>query len=169
MASMTEPRELFLHELRDILFAENLLVKTLPKLAGEVHDEDLRSGLEHHLEETRGHVKNLEKVFAELGEPAKGEECPAMEGLVREHDKFVEEEQPAGMICDMFVTGAGAKTEHYEIAAYSGLVESAMLMGQDKVAGLLQENLDQEKAALKTLESAKKRLSKEAIKNLAQA
>jgi ferritin-like metal-binding protein YciE len=92
-----------------------------------------------------------------------------MEGLVREHDKFVEEEQPAGMICDMFVTGAGAKTEHYEIAAYSGLVESAKLMGQDKVAGLLQENLDQEKAALKTLESAKKRLSKEAIKNLAQA
>ncbi len=164
MASMTEPRELFLHELRDILFAENLLIKTLPKLAGEVHDDDLRMGLEHHLEETRGHVSNLEKVFQALGEPAKGEECPAMEGLVREHDKFVQEEQPVGLICDMFVTGAGAKTEHYEIAAYTGLVESAKSMGEDKVVQLLQENLDQEKAALKTLETVKKRLNKEALK-----
>lgn len=161
MAGMTEPRELFLHELRDLLFAENLLVKTLPKLAEEVQDQDLRNGLQRHLDETKGQVENLQRAFEMLGEEAKGEQCPGMEGLIAEHDKFVQEEQPAGLICDMFVTGAGAKAEHYEIAAYTGLIESAKTMGEKDVAKLLEENLSQEKNALKELEAVNKRLAKE--------
>lgn len=158
MAGMTEPRELFLHELRDLLYAENLLVKTLPKLAEEVQDPNLHNGLVRHLDETKGQVANLERAFAMLGEEARGEGCSGMEGLIAEHDRFVQEHRPTGMICDMFVSGAGAKAEHYEIAAYTGLIESARTMGERDVARLLEENLAQEKGALKEMEAVNRRL-----------
>ena len=80
MPKMTEPRELFLHELGDLLYAENVLVKALPKLAEEASDDELRAGFEPHLEETKQHVKNVEKAFATLGEKAKAEKCPAIDG-----------------------------------------------------------------------------------------
>ena len=76
MPKMTDPRELFLHELGDVLYAENVLVKALPKLADEASDDKLRAGFEAHLEETKQHVKNVEKAFAKLGEKALGREVP---------------------------------------------------------------------------------------------
>jgi ferritin-like metal-binding protein YciE len=156
---MTDPRELFLHELGDVLYAENALVKTLPKLAEEATDEQLRAGFETHLEETRQHVKNVEKAFEALGEKPKAEKCPGIDGIKAEHDKFMQDEEPSAQICDMFLTGAGARTEHYEIAAYSGLVTSAKALGETDVAQLLQENLRQEKAALEKLETISERLA----------
>ena len=76
MPKMTDPRELFLHELGDLLYAENVLVKALPKLADEASDDKLRAGFEAHLEETKQHVKNVEKAFAKLGEKPSAEKCP---------------------------------------------------------------------------------------------
>ena len=81
MSKMTDPRDLFLHELGDILYAEKVLVKALPKLAQEASDDELRAGFEEHLEETRMHVENVEKAFAALGEKAKAEKCPGIEGI----------------------------------------------------------------------------------------
>ena len=158
--TMTDPRELFLHELGDLLYAENTLVKTLPKLAREATDAELQKGFEAHLEETKQHVDKLKQVFELVGEKAKAEKCPAIEGITKEHDDFMSEEKPSPVITDMFLTGAGARTEHYEIAAYTGLITMAQALGEKSAVPLLQANLKQEEAALGKLEQAAKRLSR---------
>jgi len=136
-------------------------VKTLPKLQEEAADEELAQGFGEHLEETRQHVKNLERAFEALGEPAKAEKCPGIEGIKKEHDDFVSNESPSQEILDAFLTGAGARTEHYEIAAYEGLVTMAEATGEDEVARLLSENLEQEKQALRKLQTIGKRLAEQ--------
>ena len=164
---MSDPRHLFLHELGDVLYAEKTLVKALPKLQEEASDAELASGFADHLEETRQHVKNLEQAFEALGEPAKAEKCPGIEGIKKEHDDFVANESPTPEVLDAFLTGAGARTEHYEIAAYEGLVTMATAMGEDNVASLLNENLEQEKAALAKMQTIGKRLAKNRVKSAA--
>jgi ferritin-like metal-binding protein YciE len=158
---MSDPRELFLHELGDVLYAEQTLVKTLPKLQEEASDEELASGFADHLEETRQHVKNVQQAFEQLGEPAKAEKCPGIEGIKKEHDDFVSNESPSPEVLNAFLTGAAARTEHYEIAAYEGLVTMATAMGEDEVASLLSQNLEQEKAALTKVQSIGKRLAED--------
>lgn len=158
--TMTDPRELLLHELRDIYYAENLLVKELPKMAKEASDTELREGFEQHLEETRQQVRNLREAFSSLGETAEGERCPGIEGIKAEHDQFVSEHRTSPEVCDMFLTGAGGRTEHYEIAAYSGAITMARALGEREVVKLLKENLSQEKEALKVMEACGKRLAK---------
>jgi ferritin-like metal-binding protein YciE len=162
MTKMTDPRELFLHELGDILYAEKLLVKTLPKLAEESTDDALRAGFTEHLEETRQHVENVERAFEALGEKAKAQKCPGIEGIKTEHDEFLSEEQPSPAVRDAFLTGAGARTEHYEIAAYTGLVTMAKAFGEDECVRLLSRNLAQEQAALAKLEGISERLAESA-------
>ena len=159
---MKDPRELFLHELGDVLYAERTLVKTLPELQDEASDDELASGFAEHLEETRQHVKNVKQAFEALGEPVKAEKCPGIEGIKKEHDDFVANESPSPEVLNAFLTGAAARTEHYEIAAYEGLVTMAQAMGEDEVARLLNENLEQEKAALAKMQTIGKRLAKTA-------
>ena len=156
---MSDPRELFLHELGDVLYAERTLVKALPKLQEEASDKELAKGFADHLEETRQHVKNVEQAFETLGEEAKAEKCPGIEGIKKEHDEFVANESPSQDVLDAFLTGAGARTEHYEIAAYEGLLTMADAMGEDDVATLLRENLEQEKMALTKMQTIGKRLA----------
>ena len=158
---MSDPRELFLHELGDLLYAERVLVKTLPKLQEEASDEELALGFEEHLEQTRQHVTNLEAAFEQLGEEPKAEKCPGIDGIKQEHDDFVAKESPSQDVLDSFLTGAGARTEHYEIAAYEGLVTMAEAMGEPEIVDLLTENLEQEKTALEKLKSVGKRLAEE--------
>jgi ferritin-like metal-binding protein YciE len=158
---MNDPRELFLHELGDVLYAEQTLVKTLPKLQEEASDDELAEGFGTHLEETRQHVKNLEQAFEALGEPAKAEKCPGIEGIKKEHDEFVSNESPSPEVLNAFLTGAGARTEHYEIAAYEGLITMAEAMGEDEVARLLNENLAQEQNALRKIQTIGKRLAQQ--------
>ena len=161
---MSDPRKLFLHELGDVLYAEKTLVKALPKLQEEASDEELAKGFGDHLEETRQHVKNVEQAFEALGEPAKAEKCPGIEGITKEHDDFVANESPSPEVLNAFLTGAGARTEHYEIAAYEGLVTMAEAMGEDEVARLLSENLEQEKEALGKMQEIGKRLAQDGAK-----
>ena len=158
---MNDPRELFLHELGDVLYAERTLVKTLPKLQEEASDHELAEGFGEHLEETRQHVENLEQAFEAMGEPAKAEKCPAIEGIKKEHDEFVSNESPSPEVLNAFLTGAGARTEHYEIAAYEGLITMAEAMGEDEVARLLNENLAQEQNALRKIQTIGKRLAQQ--------
>ena len=158
---MSNSRELFLHELGDVLYAEQTLVKTLPNLAEEAADEELTLGFEEHLEETRQHVENLVQAFEALGEPAKAEKCPGIEGIKKEHDEFVSNESPSPEVLNAFLTGSGARTEHYEIAAYEGLITMAEAMGEAEVARLLNENLAQEHNALRKMQTISKRLAKQ--------
>jgi ferritin-like metal-binding protein YciE len=159
-AAMSDPRELFLHELQDIYYAEKAITKALPTMIKEAGDDELVAGFEKHLAETKEQVKVLEQVFEQIGETAKGEPCPGIEGLKTEHDEFMSKESPTPEICDLFLTGAAARVEHYEIAAYTGLITLARGLGEAECVTLLEENLGQEKEALKAVESVSKRLAK---------
>jgi ferritin-like metal-binding protein YciE len=157
MAELTTPRDLFLHELGDILYVERKLVdEVLPKLIAEVQEDKFRKGLERHLEETRGHITNVEHVFDELGEQAHEEECVGFEGLKKEQEKLISE--ASDDLVDLVNTGAAARTEHYEIAAYSGLIEMARALGEQNAVTLLDENLKEEKETLREVESVEKTL-----------
>ena len=160
MAEISNPQELFLHELGDILYVERKLAgETLPKLIEEVNDEEFTAGLESHLKETRQHVANVEKVFELLGEEPHEEECVGFQGLKKEHDQLIEETSPA--LIDLVDAGAAARTENYEIAAYEGLRRMAKGLGKDEAVELLDKNLKQEKEALREVEKIATRLSKE--------
>ncbi len=159
-SSMSDPRELLLHELQDLYYAEKAITKALPTMIREADDDELVAGFERHLEETKEQVKNLEQVFEELGEKATAEPCPGIEGLKKEHDEFMSEESPSTEITDMFLTGSAARVEHYEIAAYTGLITLARGLGETESARLLSKNLRQEKEALKAVESVSKRLAR---------
>lgn len=159
ISTMTKPRELFLSELADVYYTEKALEKELPRLAREASDKELSTGFQTHLEQTRQHASNLEQVFAALGERVKAEPCPGIEGIKEEHDKFLAEHDPSPAVRDLFLTGAAARAEHYEIAAYTGLTMMAKALGEPEAAKLLQANLRQEKETLKKVETISKRLS----------
>ena len=162
MPDITSPRELFLHELGDILYVERKLAgEALPKLIEEVKDEEFAAGLESHLKETRQHVSNVEKVFELLGEEPHEEECVGFEGLKKEHDQLVQETSPS--LIDLVDAGAAARTENYEIAAYEGLRRMAKGLGEEEAVDLLDKNLKQEKDALREVEKIATRLSKEGV------
>ena len=159
---LTEPRDLFLHELGDILYVERKLAdEVLPKLIGEVQDTDFKRGLERHLKETKQHVTNVERVFEQLGEPAEAEECIGFEGLKKEHDELLKESSPE--LVDLVDAGAAARTEHYEIAAYEGLITMATALGERDIRPLLEKNLKEEKEALREVERISRSRSKELV------
>src|SRR5579871_1851557 len=117
MAAMTKSRELFLHELGDILYAERVLTKVLPTMQKEATDTELAAGFKEHLGETRQHIKNIEQVFSIVGRKPKAARCPSIDGIKQEHDTFINGESPSPEVLDTFLTGSGARAEHYEIAA----------------------------------------------------
>jgi ferritin-like metal-binding protein YciE len=157
---MTTPKELFVHELQDVYYAEKTLTRVLPQLASEAKDRELTRAFESHLKETQKQIVNLERVFKNLKRTAQGESCPGIDGIKREHDKFRQEHQTTELVSDVFLTGAASRTEHYEIAAYTSLIEQARALGERESVKLLQENLKQEKDALKKVESIGKRILK---------
>jgi len=166
MPELVTPRDLFLHELGDILYVEKKLVdETLPKLIDEVEDEEFQRGLEKHLEETRKHVQNVEQVFEIFGEEPEEEECVGFEGLSKEHEQLVEESSDA--LIDLVDLGAAARTENYEIAAYESLRRMAKAFGEDKAVDLLDKNLKDEKETLREVEKIATRLSNERAKQAA--
>ena len=165
---MNDPRELFLHELGDILYVERSLAEeALPKLIDEVEDAEFRSGLEKHLEQTQRHVVNVETVFEILGETPHEEECIAFEGLKKEHEEMVKES--ASSLIDLVDLGAAARTENYEIAAYEGLRRMAKALGESEAVTLLDENLAQEKETLREVERIATRISNESFADVASA
>ena len=134
MPEITTPRDLFLHELGDILYVEQKLTEeVLPKLIQEVQDPDFRKGLERHLDQTRGHITNLEQIFDSMGEQSETEKCLGFEGLKAEHDEMTSEVSES--LIDLVDAGAAARTEHYEIAAYNGLIEMARALGESEAVG----------------------------------
>jgi ferritin-like metal-binding protein YciE len=162
---MRTPKELFVHELQDVYYAEKQLTRVLPQLANEASDRELTRAFESHLKDTQKQVANLEKVFRNLSRNPEGTSCPGMDGIKREHDQFMQQHQTSGQLRDMFLTGAASRTEHYEIAAYTGLIEQARALGERDSVKLLQENLKQEKDALKKVETIGKRIVKASAPN----
>jgi ferritin-like metal-binding protein YciE len=159
MPKMSDPRALLLHELGDILYVEQALVKTLPKLAKESSDKGLTQSFQEHLAETKKHVTRVQKAFKLLGADAKAEQCPGFDGIKQEHDEFVAEQSPSAAVLDAFLTGAASRTEHYEIAAYEGMITIARGLGEREVAQLLAQNLAEEKTALTKMKTIANRLA----------
>lgn len=160
MPEIATPRDLFIHELGDILYVEQALVgEALPNLISEVTDDEFREALESHLAETEGHVNRLKTVFEQLGEEPEVEPCIGFEGLKKEHAKLVE--ATSAELINMVDLGAAARTENYEIAAYEGLRRMAKAMGEEKAVDMLDANLAEEKNALRTVERIATRISNE--------
>jgi ferritin-like metal-binding protein YciE len=140
-------QELFLDGIKDIYWAENQLVKTLPKMILASTAKELSNAIENHLEQTKTHVSRLEQIFELLGENAIAKKCDAMEGLTNEGEGIIESTEEGTATRDIGIILASQKVEHYEIATYSGLTQLAKTLGHDDVADLLVETLNEEKEA----------------------
>jgi ferritin-like metal-binding protein YciE len=146
MAQTETLHDAFLDELRDAYDAEKQLIKALPKLAKAAESDELRTAFETHLEETQGHAERLEQVFASLDEKVRGKHCDGMAGIIEE-GRSVMGEDFEGTTLDACLIAAAQRAEHYEMAAYGTLVSWAKAMGHQEAAGLLEEILEEEKAA----------------------
>jgi ferritin-like metal-binding protein YciE len=140
---MESLRDLLINELKDIYSAENQILKALPKMAKAATSEELSAAFEEHLEQTRGQVERLEQVFERLEAKAKGKKCKAMEALIEEGKELINEDADPDVL-DAGLIAAAQKVEHYEMAAYGCVRTYARLLGEDEVAELLQQNLDEE-------------------------
>lgn len=137
--------DLFLETLKDIFFAERQILKGLPKLAKAAADPKLREAFMHHREETEQQVDRLRQVFEIIGKRAQGKTCEAINGLLEESDELLElSPQPSAVRDAGLIAGAQA-VEHYEMARYGALVAWAKALGNEQIAQLLQETLDEEK------------------------
>jgi ferritin-like metal-binding protein YciE len=150
MAEAGTLHDAFVDELRDSYDFEKQLTKTLPKLAKAASDPNLRQAFESHLKETQNQIKRLEQVFASLDEKVRGKHCDGIAGIIEE-GKSVMEEDFDDTTMDACLIAAGQRAEHYEMAAYGTLIAWAQAMGHSAAAKLLQQNLDEEKAADKKL------------------
>jgi ferritin-like metal-binding protein YciE len=163
MADAGTLHDAFIDELRDTYDAEKQLLKALPKMAKKATSQELREAFEAHLEETRGQVERLEQVFQSLDEKVRGKHCDGIAGIIEE-GKSVMEEDFDDATMDACLIAAGQRAEHYEMAAYGTLVAWAEGMGHTEAAKLLQENLDEEKAADEKLTTlAESGINQEAI------
>ena len=139
-------QDLLLNELRDLYDAEKQLVKALPKMAKAASSEQLRVAFQEHLEETKHQAERLEKVFEKLDTLTRGKSCEAMQGLVEEASQMMEEIKIPQILDAALIAGA-QKVEHYEIAAYGSVRALAEACGHKEVAQLLDQTLEEEKAA----------------------
>ena len=143
-------QDLLLHELKDLYSAETQIVKALPKMAKAASSDELRTAFEEHLEETKKQVERLEQIFERLGTSGRGKKCKGMEGLLEEGKEIIDEDGE-DMVKDAALISAAQHVEHYEIAGYGCARTFASLLGQEEIAELLQETLDEEAAADKKL------------------
>jgi len=142
--------DLLVHTLQDVYYAEQQIVKALPEMIQKASNSDLKEGLQSHLEETKNHVKRLEQVFQMYGAEPKGVDCPAMDGLIEEAEEVAGEAADKDVL-DAAIVGAAQTVEHYEIARYGTLIAWAKQLGRDDCAKVLEQTLEEEKAADKKL------------------
>ena len=146
MAEAGTLHDAFIDELRDAYDAERQLTKALPKMAKAATNPELRTAFETHLQETQEQIARLEQVFESLDEKTRGKHCEGVAGIIEEGKSMMEEDFDDTTM-DACLIAAGQRAEHYEMAAYGTLVAWAQAMGHTEAARLLQETLDEEKAA----------------------
>jgi ferritin-like metal-binding protein YciE len=137
--------DLFIHQLQDIYYAENQLVKSLPNMAEKATDKQLKQGFLTHLDETKTHVQRLEEVFRMHDAEAKAVDCPAIDGILEEADEVAGEVADKSVL-DAALINAAQAVEHYEITRYGSLIAWARQLGRNDCASVLQKTLDEEKA-----------------------
>lgn len=159
--NMESLRDLYVEELKDLYSAENQILKALPKMIKAATSPELKAGFEEHLQQTRGQVGRLEKIFKQLDESPKGKKCKGMEGLLEEGKELMEEDAEPEVL-DAGLIAAAQHVEHYEIAGYGCVRTYAELLGDKTAANLLQETLDEEKETDEKLTMIAKSINVEA-------
>jgi len=147
---ITTMNDLLLHGLKHIYYAENQIVKALPKMIDKATNRDLNKGLRDHLGETQKQITRLDQVFQKLAKESQGVQCPAIDGLIDEADELAGEVADKDVL-DAAIIGAAQAVEHYEMARYGTLIAWAESIGHDDIVRLLNTNLNEEKAADKKL------------------
>jgi ferritin-like metal-binding protein YciE len=142
--------DLFVHTLRDIYYAEMQILKALPDMIQKASEPQLKQGFQAHLAETKNQVTRLEQVFRQHGHEPSGVDCPAIDGILDEANDVAGEVEDKAVL-DAALIAAAQAVEHYEITRYGSLIAWAKQLGRNDCAALLQENLDEEKAADKKL------------------
>ena len=138
--------DLYLHTLQDIYYAENQIIKALPKMIDKASNAELKAGLSSHLEETRGHIERLQDVFDILGQETKAVDCPAIDGILKEADDIAGEIDDVSVL-DAAIAAACQAVEHYEITRYGTLIAWSQELGRSDIADILGETLAEEYAA----------------------
>jgi ferritin-like metal-binding protein YciE len=161
-------RDLFLDELKDMYDAEHRIVKALPKLAKAAQCDKLKNAFLSHLEETKGQVMKLEHVFRAFGEKPKAKKCKATVGLLEEGDEIAADNKGEPTLNAALIS-AGQKVEHYEIASYGCLYECAKLLKNTEASRLIDDILQQEKAADKKLGELATEKNRDALECVADA
>ena len=159
---MQSARELFIHELTDMLDAEQKLVEALGQLADDHSEEpQLQKNFQSHQAQTEKQVQRIQQVFEELGEEPEETECKGMKGLIEERDSFKQEQNPADDILAIFDVGAAIKVESYEINAYNSLIELAEQLELNKAVKLLNQSLKEEEQTRTKMEAMSRKLKPE--------
>lgn len=148
-----EVEGLFINQLKDIYWAEKQLTRVFPRLEKAALAAQLKSAISDHAAQTVEHVKRIERMFSWLNKKPLGKKCEAMEGLVNEADRVIDETREGSLTRDAGIIVSAQKIEHYEIAAYSNLVQLALSIGENKAAELLQQTLEEERLADERLSS----------------
>ena len=157
---MQTPQDLFVHELSSIHSAEQIIVGMLEEAQGLVQNPQLQQGLQMHAEQSRQQAQRLEQIFQQLGQQPHPVTCYAAQGLHQELQEALQAQPAPGVIDGLVVAGA-CKTEHLEIAAYTGLLEKARAMGQGQAAELLEQNLQEERQMLQQVEQVSQQLTEQ--------
>jgi ferritin-like metal-binding protein YciE len=144
--SLETLQDLLVHELKDLYSAERQLVQALPKMAKAASSDELRTAFEDHLAQTQEQVVRIETIMESFGESPKGQKCAGMEGLLEEGKNFLKEEADEDVM-DAGIIASAQKVEHYEIASYGAVVEYARVLGHTEAQQLLEQTLEEEKAA----------------------
>jgi ferritin-like metal-binding protein YciE len=154
-------QDLFLDELKDLYSAEKQITKALPKLVKAASTEELSAAFASHLQETKGHVERLEEIFQKLGKKGVGKTCEGMKGVLEEGAEVIQEIEK-GPIRDAGLIAAAQRVEHYEIAGYGSVRAFAQLLGKQDIVELLEETLQEEKAADEKLTKISESVNQEA-------
>jgi ferritin-like metal-binding protein YciE len=143
--------DLFVHELRDMLNAENKLVRALGEMERESKNPELQDAFREHRKQTEQHAVRLIDIMRDIGQTPEQSECKGIDGLVEEKKMFMEH-SPSEDILEVFNIGAGIKSERYEISAYESLIQMAEELGALNSAKLLKQTLKEEQEALHRLQ-----------------
>ena len=142
--------DLFVHQLKDIYYAEKRIVGALPKMIEKASSRELKSAFEAHLGETRNHVRRVEQVFQMLGVTPETVDCPAIDGIIEEADEVAGDVEDKRVL-DAALIAAAQAVEHYEMKRYGTLIAWANALGRSDCGSPLKANLGEEEAADKKL------------------
>ncbi len=136
--------DLFVHQLKDVYYAENRIAKALPDMIKKATNSELKQGFELHLTQTQTHIKNVEEVFRMHGVEIDAVTCPAIDGIIKEANE-VAGEVADKQVLDAALIAAAQAVEHYEMTRYGTLIAWARKLGRNDCATVLEKNLKDEK------------------------